>query len=547
VAFMYSGSCKDKAEAIETLTSPLSWVVVDTETISIKNQECIGIGLYIPGGHSYYFPMFPEVNEHGPVIMGILGSNVTKVYFNAMFDLRNLRKMAYEEGLDLPEEDHIVDVSIMAQVSGHLHGLEGLSQELFGESNPLSIQELLEEARVQEGRKVVTMLDVPLMDVGQKCMFDVYYTYKCWQRLEKEMPSRSRECYEVDNELIGILLRAERKGLALHQGLLEYNYTTLRQSVMQSEGWARDLGFEIGSNGQVGYVLAERGNMLPFTKSGRQLRADKEALELLDDPLVPMILDFRKKSKLLSTYVIPWRGSDRAYTHYRIDLATGRLASRDRNLQNIPPHMRAVFVPDSGMYSWMDYSQIEMRLLAYISHDERMIKAYEEGRSIHEETQTGIGLASYATAKTFNFAMVYDAGVKTLAARTGLDRKTAGNYRNAWLSLYDGVHRYMVDQQNCDDEWVESEFGRRMRLPENEEGSVGYQSHIDKCKVNYVIQGTAADIIKRAMVKVKDLDLRVQVHDELVVDGDVEFPESLTTIHPEIVTPFEVHKNRTWS
>lgn len=549
----YRGPCIGVEEIEKSLEEVYSygWVAVDTETVSLKVNEVVGIGLSF-GPHSYYFPVFPEAHRLLMRVTEIVGDpRITKVYFNAMFDLRVLYNLAYYEGYAYPDTENIEDVSIMGQVMGLPHSLDSLSTYLFKEQNPLTISMLLEEC----GIKGATMLDVPIDKVAQKCMWDAEYTSKCWAEMQVRMRGLNGplDCYDVDRKLVSVLLRIEKKGLKLDPNVLETHYGELKVEVRNYETMAESMGFRISSPAEVGYVLATRGNVLPFTKSGKQLRTDEEALqEIKDDPLAPMILDYRKKSKLLSTYVEPFRGKDRIQTHFRIDLATGRLASYDRNMQNIPPSMRDIFVSDNGVFSWMDYSQIEMRLFAFMSQDPVMMEAYKEGRDIHAITQLALWPGSNVkdegkrlVAKTFNFAMIYNAGVRTLSIGTKLPEKTCSEFRKRWLSTYSGGHQYMREQmrRGSERDWVESGFGRRMRLPVE----YGMDSHIEKCSINYPIQGTAADVIKRAMLRIdKECDLRLQVHDELVVCGMYEFPEVLSSIHPHIPTPFNQYNAEKW-
>lgn len=521
---------------------------VDTETISIKDSTCIGIGVQWSADESLYLQVLPKTDQYVEEVLRILGDNRrTKIYFNALFDLRSLWDLAYDEGWDKPDATNIDDASLAAQIQGYPdHSLDVLSQKILGYKNPLSIKELLAEA----GRGK-TMLDVPVEGSGNKCLNDVWATWHLWEYLVDHFPNqRNEECYRVDIQLLPLILKMEKKGLGLRHNLLKEYYEKLRREVMTAESQCSAYGFSPGSGQQVGYVLASRGHILPFTKSKRQLQTDEEALENVDDELVPIILQYRKATKLLSTYVEPWMQGDRAYTHFRLDLATGRFASFDRNFQNIPPDMRNVFKPDKRKFTWMDFSQIELRVLAHISHDETMLDAYRTGKDLHALTANEAGVER-SQGKTTNFAMVFGASDKVISRNAKVPLDKVKILRQAWKNLYPGASTYMNRQMYGHGDYVESDFGRRMGLPvlnpEINTNPRAFESHVQKCAINWPIQSTAADIIKRAMLKLTDADLRVQVHDELVIDGEFEFGEELGHIHPELATPFEVKSDYSWS
>ncbi|KKM60472.1 hypothetical protein LCGC14_1541510, partial [marine sediment metagenome] len=420
-----------------------------------------------------------------------------------------------------------------------------------------SIKSLFEEFNTKD------MLGVQTEKTAEKCLNDCMTTWRLYHYFNKYLTDNQWECYEVDRKLIHILREVEKKGLALRQVVLEEHDLRLRQEILDIKTTC-DLegGFNPGSPQQVGMVLAMRGNTLPFTgRSYKRLKTGEEVLELLTDPLAATILDYRRKSKLLSTYVKPWLGKERAYTHFRLDLATGRLASGsinnwddvNRNLQNIPKPMREIFRPDNKVWTWMDYSQIELRVLAWMSKDKTMMEEYAKAKPDLHQITADAGGVDRPAGKTFNFAMVFGANNKMLARKTGVDIKLIPDMRDAWGKLYLGAQSWINNQQySHNGEWVESDFGRRMRLPEPAEGNImtkGFAAHVGKCAINYPIQGTAADIVKRGMIKVYEsgADLRLQIHDEYLVDGLWTPEPSLANIHPEMYTPFETKSSPVWS
>lgn len=550
--FYYRGP--DESTFIDRLERA-SLLAVDTETVSLNDFTMIGVGVYISDSEGAYFPAFPYVSEHMPLVMGKLSDPyMTKIYHNGNgFDLEVLKRFANEEGFSEPDDRGFEDTSIMAQVSGLPAGLQRLGQDWLEARDLFSISDLFDEFACRN------MLAVPTERTAEKCLNDCRTTWQLYYYLNARLSTAQRDCYEVDRSLVSVLRRVESRGLRLRQRVLEDYESSLRRDILRIERECETEGFKPSSSLQVGYVLASRGNILPFTKGHRQLRVDEEVLEDLDDPLAAIVLEHRGKAKLLSTYVKPWLGKDRAYTHFRLDLATGRLASgkhnnwdyTNRNLQNIPPAMREIFKPDSGMWSWADHGQIELRVLAFMSRDPVMMDAYATNKDLHTISADTMQVPR-ANAKTFNFAMVYGGGDKVIARRAKIPLDQVKRMRAIWKGLYSGASAYMDRQQFQHGEYVDSEFGRRMRLPEMrdhvEYNQRAFEAHVGKCAINFPIQGTAADIVKRGMLQLDKAgaNMVLQVHDEYLVDGDYDFPESLAHIHPDLHTPFETKKWLIW-
>ena len=537
-----------------------SVIAVDTETVNTNDHTLIGIGMYYSDTDGVYVTVFPEFDEAVPELMGIISDPFkTKVYHNGIsFDLEVLDKFGRDEGFSQPDDNNFQDSELMGKVAGLPGGLQRIGEEWLGATDLFSIKDLFEEFGTRN------MLDVPAERVAEKCLNDCRTTWQLYQKMERELSDRQRYCYEIDRRLVHVLRDIQVKGLGLRQGVLEEHRERLQRNLLRIKRECEYEGIENpGSNIQVGFVLASRGNSLPFTKGKRrQLSVSEEILEELDDPLAKVILEYRGEAKLLSTYVLPWIGKDRAYTHFRLDLATGRLASGrvnawdsvNRNLQNIPPMMREVFRPDNGEWTWADHGQIELRILAHVSKDRTMMEEYmKEKPDLHSITAKAGGVARDA-GKTFNFAMVYGASNKMLARKTGVRIERIQGMRESWRELYPGAQRWIDGQYyRHNGEWVEDDFGRRMRLPEPVEGANvnlrAFGAHVSKCAVNYPIQGTAATIVKRGMLDIYEEghDMRLQLHDEYLIDGKWEPSEWLSRIHPELYTPFEVKRGLIWS
>ena len=549
----YIGPAQTESEIIYSLINSKGPVAVDVETVSLKNQTPIGVGLQWSDVDRAYFGVFPTPSRYLDVVYGILGdSGRTKIYHNGKsFDLIVL------SGVCVVDDINVHDTYYMAKSLGIEANLDFIGKNLFGFQDMFTIPELLQETAEDLEVKVnkVTMLDVPFSYTARKCMNDVRATWFAYQKLPELMNAQMLECYEVDRKLIHVLREMEKKGLQLDKEILASKFEHYTQLVDKYLLEATELGFNPGSPQQVAMHLAHKGHMLKLNRSGKSLSTDEEALEGINDPDARLVLAYRKAKKLLSTYLVPYMDKDRAYSTFRGDLSTGRLASANTNLQNIPPDMRDIFSPDNVEFTWLDYSQIEMRLFAYMSGDKRMLEAYANGEDIHYVTQSELWPGSSRdddsrrlVAKTFNFALIYLAKAGTLAAHTKLPYHTARQYRDAWLNLYPQGHEFMIEQTRKKEPWATTLFGRRMRLPDGPT-----EDHIQKCRINYPIQGTAADIIKRAMLIVSGvhgLDVRVQVHDELVFDGsvsDVVFTElGLDSILGDYKIPYNVKRGPKW-
>jgi len=370
-----------------------------------------------------------------------------------------------------------------------------------------------------------------------------------------------KDCYQVDMKLIPLLMRMSMRGIAMREDLLRSWYEKTSEAKLALEDICTQEGFSPGSNQQVGYILAERGSFLPFTPKGKQLATGMEILENLTDPLATVVLQYRGYTKLKGTYLQPWMGFDevgtahpheRAYTHFRMDLSTARLASYNRNMQNIPARIREIFAPDSGTWSSLDDNQIELRVFAYVTNDPVMLQAYKDGTDIHATTQIELWPGSNledktmrVRAKTFNFAKIFYAIIKTLSHHTKLSEAICKDYGAKWDALYYVAHQWMKEQEEGED-YIENLYGRRCRLPE---GLQYTWKHIVNCRINYPTQSGASEIVKRQMLMVDllGIDQALQVHDEILADGKVEFPPELAYICPEIHTPFKVKVSPYWS
>ena len=362
--------------------------------------------------------------------------------------------------------------------------------------------------------------------------------------------------YEIELPLLRVLAEMEVLGCAVEPEALrafgdklDARIRELTQQIYHDA----DGEFNINSPKQLGEVLFEKLHLSAPKKTKTGYSTSAEVLERIaeDHPIVPRILEYRQLSKLKSTYVegllkVISPKDGRIHTHFQQTVtATGRLSSTDPNLQNIPVRtelgreLRRMFVApdDDHVLIDADYSQIELRVLAHISQDAHMIEAFRSGQDIHAATAAKVYHVPLeevtpqmrSSCKAVNFGIVYGISDFSLAQDIGVTRKEAGEFIRTYLATYPGVAKYMDDIKESAKEkgYVTTLFGRRRALPELKSRNFNIRSFGERVAMNTPIQGTAADIIKIAMVRVRDRLLReglesrliLQVHDELILEA----------------------------
>ena len=372
---------------------------------------------------------------------------------------------------------------------------------------------------------------------------------------EKELDWLYRE---VELPLERVLFDMEQIGFALDTDVLREMSTTFKVRIDAiAEEIYRLAGerFNILSTKQLGAVLFDKLLLPPWKKTKSGYSTDAETLETLADKheIVPLIIEYRTLSKLCSTFLdgllaVVRPESGRVHTSFNQNVtATGRISSTEPNLQNIPVRtelgreIRKAFVASEGhLLVDADYSQIELRLLAHMSGDEGMIRAFREGDDIHRRTASEVfGVpfeevtsAQRSAAKAVNFGIVYGISDYGLARNLGITRKEAAHYIELYLARYPGIQRYMLESVAAGkrDGYVRTLMGRRRELPELQSSNYNTRSFGERVAMNMPIQGTAADIIKLAMVRVHEAlqreglqaKLILQIHDELIIDAPFE-------------------------
>lgn len=388
------------------------------------------------------------------------------------------------------------------------------------------------------------------------------------------LPGKLRECgmeklyYEIELPLCAVLARMETRGVLVDQMALVAFGNMLEVGIQKDQADIfRYAGqeFNINSPKQLGEVLFERLGLPPVKKTKSGYSTNAEVLEKLKSrhPIVEAILDYRTLTKLKSTYadglVKEIADDGRIHTTFQnMVTATGRLSSTEPNLQNIPvrtelgSEIRKMFVPKDGwVFVDADYSQIELRVLAHIANDAHMQAAFTSGMDIHTATAAQVFHVAPEDvtplmrrhAKAVNFGIVYGISEFSLAEDIGVTRKEAKAYIENYLQNYAGVREYMkhIVAQAKQDGFVTTMFGRRRNLPELKSSNFNIRSFGERVALNTPIQGTAADIIKLAMIHV-DKALReqklqarlvLQVHDELIVECPIEEREQVTALLTE--------------
>ena len=437
-----------------------------------------------------------------------------------------------------------------------------------------------------KGAKQLSFDQVPLEEAGPYAAEDADVTLRLhqalWPKLEAE-PALLEIYRDIERPLVPVLLSMERAGVLIDRSLLRKQSRELEKGMADAEQRAFEAAggqFNLGSAKQLQEILFQRLGLPVGRKTpGGQPSTAEDVLEELapQHDLPRLVLEYRGLAKLKSTYTdkLPELADahSRLHTSYHQAVAaTGRLSSSDPNLQNIPirtaegRRIRQAFVaPEGQVLVAADYSQIELRIMAHLSGDEGLLRAFREDRDIHQATAAEVlGIEPEVvtaeqrrSAKAINFGLIYGMSAFGLARQLGIDRSAAQEYVDLYFERYPGVKAYMdaTRKRAREDGYVETVFGRRLYLPEIRSRNAQRRQYAERSAINAPMQGTAADIIKRAMIAV-DAWLRgdgaparliMQVHDELVLEVDADAAEAvmdrlsgLMTGAAELAVPLKV-------
>ena len=536
-------------------------VAVDTETTSLDymRAQLVGISLAVEPGKAAYIPFAhdylgaPEQLSRDFVLEKIKplleDPAIAKVGQNLKYDMSVLAQHGIElQGVafDTMLESYVLD-SVATR-----HDMDSLALKYLDEET-IKFSDVAGKGAAQ-----ITFNQVPLEQAGPYAAEDAEITLrlhnKLWPQVSAE-PQLEKVFNEIELPLIPVLSRIERTGALVDDTLLFQQSQELSERLAELETQAWDLAgqqFNLASPKQLGEILFEKLEIPVLKKTAKGAPSTKEEVlqELaLDYPLPKVILEHRGLAKLKSTYtdklpvmINPETG--RIHTSYhQAGTATGRLSSSDPNLQNIPirtaegRRVRQAFIARPGcVLVAADYSQVELRIMAHLSEDPSLLAAFNAGQDIHRATAAEVfsveteevTAEQRRSAKAINFGLIYGMSAFGLARQLGINRKQAAEYIELYFARYPGVQNYMnnIRYTAAENGYVETFFGRRLYLPEINARNGMRRQAAERTAINAPMQGTAADIIKRAMVSVdswlqsSELESRMimQVHDELVLE-----------------------------
>ena len=536
-------------------------VALDTETTSLDYMQAEIVGLsvsveplkaaYIPVAHRY--PGAPEQLSREYVLERLkpwLESGAKKVGHHLKYDAHvlmnygiRLRGMAYDSMLE----------SFVLNSTATRHDMDSVA------AHYLHVQTTKYEEIAGKGAKQIGFDEVDLDAAGAYAAQDADITLRLhralWPAL-KENPDLERLYTEIEQPLVPVLQKMEYTGVLVDEDMLHRQSRELADSISKVVAAAYELAdgpFNLDSPKQLQEILFNRLGIESTVKTpkGQPSTAERVLQNLARDgyEMPTLILEYRGLSKLKSTYTdkLPLeinRHTGRIHTSYHQAVAaTGRLSSADPNLQNIPVRtpegrrIRQAFVaPEGYRLLAADYSQIELRIMAHLSGDEGLLGAFARDEDIHSATAAevfevagdGVSADQRRAAKAINFGLIYGMSAFGLARQLKIERNAAQQYVDLYFARYPGVKRYMDEtrQRAREEQFVSTVFGRRLYLPEINSRNFQRRQYAERSAINAPMQGTAADIIKRAMIMVDhwieesgaDARLIMQVHDELVLE-----------------------------
>ncbi len=542
-------------------------VCFDTETTSLNELEAqlIGMSFSYKAGLAYYIPI-PEDQEKAQETVEIFrpffeDDKVLKIAHNLKYDYKVLKN--YNIEVKGPMYDTMI-AHYLLNPDGR-HGMDYLS-EMYLNYTPISIESLIGK----KGKNQLTLRGVSLEEQTAYAAEDADITFQLYQLFAPQLIKENLE--EVFNniemplmlvlakmELIGVKLDSE--WLKKESGDLENDLRNLETKIFELSGEE----FNMNSPRQLGEVLFEKLQLDPKAKKTKtgQYATSEDVLQKLASKheIIALILDYRQLQKLKSTYVDALPNQidpidDRVHTTYAQTVAaTGRLASVNPNLQNIPirtlrgQQIRGAFVADKGCkIISADYSQIELRLIAEISDELNMIEAFQNGEDIHAATAAKlfkipieeVSKTQRSQAKSVNFGIIYGQGAFGLADQTGMSRSEAKAMIDAYFQTYPRLKEYMSEQvENArKNGFVVTMLGRKRHLKDINSSNFVVKGHAERNAVNAPIQGSAADIIKLAMIKIDKIltekqlktKMLLQVHDELIFEAPLDEVDEVSTI-----------------
>ena len=533
----------------------------DTETNSLDYMEAeiVGFSLAVESGEACYVPVahdYPGAPDQLPrdeVLTKLRGfledEDRKKVGHHLKYDAHILAR--YDISLTGMQYDSMLESYVLNSVATR-HDMDSVARQYLGKET------IHYEDVAGKGAKQLTFNQVDLETASPYAAEDADITLQLhttlWQQLG-EHPSLRKVYEEIEQPLVPVLLDMEETGVLVDRKMLGKQSSELAKKMAELETKAHELAggpFNLSSPKQLQQILFEQLELpvIRKTPKGQPSTAEDVLVELANDYELPaVIIDYRSVSKLKSTYTdkLPLQINERTgrihTSYHQAVAATGRLSSTDPNLQNIPirtpegRRIRQAFVPPEGQVLLAaDYSQIELRIMAHLSADEGLLSAFAKEQDVHRATAAEVFELALddvtddqrRSAKAINFGLMYGMSAFGLAKQLGISRGEAQEYVDLYFDRYPGVKAYMDNIRSTASEqgYVETVFGRRLYLPEINARNAQRRQYAERSAINAPMQGTAADIIKKAMITVHDwltseqpgARMIMQVHDELVFE-----------------------------
>ena len=556
--YQYIDSPKAQRVLVENLLSQKA-VCFDTETTSLEETEAelIGLSFSYKKGLAYYIPISENQEE----------AKKTLEIFRPFFEEKNILKIAHNIKYDykvLKNYDIEVQGAIFDTMIAHYlinpdmkHGMDYLS-EIYLNYTPISIESLIGK----KGKNQGNLRSASLKQQTNYAAEDADVTFQLYEIFEQKLKEENLEnlFYRIEMPLMKVLAKMELAGISLDKECLKKESLELENDLKNLEKKIFEFSeeeFNLNSPKQLGEILFEKLKLdakAKKTKTG-QYSTSEEVLQKLESKheIIKHILEYRTYQKLKSTYVdaLPMQVNEktgRIHTNFMQTVAaTGRLSSVNPNLQNIPirtlrgQQVRAAFIASEGKkIISADYSQIELRLIAEISGEKNMIEAFQKGEDIHASTAAKlfkiplneVTKLQRSQAKTVNFGIIYGVSSFGLSEQTGLSRTEAKQMIDAYFETYPRLKEYMNEQIMTarKNGYVETILGRKRYLKDINSANFVVKGHAERNAINAPIQGSAADIIKLAMINIdRELEnqkmetkMLLQVHDELIFETPID-------------------------
>ena len=570
---------KNELDELIELMKNAPYISFDTETTSLDymNAELVGVSIALKPNEAFYIPINhnyegveKQLEEHFVLeaLKPFLESDeIPKIGHNLKYDRHILQNL----GIDL--KGKLLDTMLFSYVNNSTitrHNLDAVSKRYLN-INPTSYEDV-----AGKGAKQIPFSEVSIEVASEYASEDADISLKLYEHIEPLVQKETKlaKLYsEIERPLIYTLGDIERNGVLIDSEKLNQQSKELEAKILELEQKVQKSAgedFNLGSPKQLQEILYEKLGLpvIKKTPKGQPSTAESVLQELsMDFPIVQDILSYRAISKLKSTYTdkLPKMvnsNTGRVHTSYHQAVtATGRLSSSDPNLQNIPirseegRRIREAFIaPDGYKILAADYSQIELRIMAHLSRDQGLMDAFAKGQDIHQATAAeifstnidGVTANQRRSAKAINFGLIYGMSAFGLSKQLQITRAEAQNYIEQYFDRYPQVKHYMDETKQSAKKmgYVETVFGRRLYLADIESSNYQRRQYAERSAINAPMQGTAADLIKMAMIllhqKIREESFEakiiMQVHDELVIEVNENQSDELYEITTSVMS-----------